>query len=110
LEPLLAEKGRQNLERQRDKNGLFTANVSGDTTAIEKIDSLRVVAKKSKVGRATVAKVKKILKKAPEKVKQECRKGTRSINSGYKQVKEAERQEQKNEELADITEDSSIGV
>jgi biotin operon repressor len=52
-------------------------------------ESLDVVAKKLGVGRATVAKVKKILRAAPEEVKQDCRRGRRTINSAYSLIRDA---------------------
>jgi len=76
--------------------------VSNDTNIKSRVDCLGAVAKDAKVGRATVAKVNKILEKAPEKIKQECREGKRTINSAYAVVREQERQEQRNEKLAEI--------
>ncbi len=45
--------------------------------------TLDAVAKKLGVGRATVAKVKKILHAAPEQVKEDCRLGKLTINAAY---------------------------
>jgi hypothetical protein len=52
-------------------------------------DTLESVAKKLGVGRATVAKAKKIIVAAPEEVKGDCRQGKRTINAAYILVQEA---------------------
>lgn len=102
LAPLLAQKGQQNIQKHypmEGEKGFKPICVSDDTH----IDSLGTIAEKSKVGRATVAKVKKILEKAPEETKQKLRKGKQSINSAYAQVQEAERQENRNISLIETT-------
>jgi hypothetical protein len=86
LEPLLSEKGRQNLERQRDEKGQFAPVVPNDTTAVEPVDTLNTIAKKSKSGRGTVAKVKKIKEKAPQDVIDKLRSGEMSIEKAYDSV------------------------
>lgn len=106
LAPLLAEKGRLNIVATYPESGQkgFQPVLVQDCTNIkpvEKVDSLGVIAEKSHVGRTNVAKVKKILEKAPEKIKKECESGKRSINSAYCKLKEVERIEQRNEALAE---------
>jgi hypothetical protein len=44
-------------------------------------ETLETVAKRLGIGRATVARAKRVLQEAPEEIKLECRKGQRTINS-----------------------------
>lgn len=101
LEPLLTEKGRQNIEATiptKGEKGFQPVLVQKCTN----IDVLKTVAVKSKTCRRNVAKYKKIREKAPEKIKQEVLNGKRSINSAYAIVKEQERQEARNAELSKV--------
>lgn len=111
---VLSEKAKQKLsekaKQQQNSFGIFrkvedtdSSQVIQDGIVKDKIDSLGFIAKDAKVGRATVAKVNKILEKAPDKIKQECREGKRTINSAYAIVREQERQEQRNDELSETT-------
>lgn len=67
---------------------------------IQPVDVKREVAKASGVSHDTVAKVKKVLEKAPEPVKEKMRSGEVSINEAYKGVRALEKAEKK----AEITE------
>ena len=86
---LLEEQARIIGERAKRTQGTRTdlTSVSLDT----KVDTLQEIADAAKVGRATVARAKKIREKAPEEVKDRVRSGEISINEAYKEIRTAER-------------------
>lgn len=82
LEPLLAEKAKEQQGRRNDLT--FVSNETN--VEFKPINTLGVIAKKSGISRATAARVKCILAKGSEELKQRARAGKTSIAHAYNVV------------------------
>ena len=87
LEPLIAKKAK---EKKRKAGGAVPQK-----SAEAPIETRGELAKVAGVSRDTIAKVKLIAAKAPEKMKEQLRKGEVSINAAAKELRSMDRREQK---------------
>jgi len=80
LEPLIAEKGKE--QQKRKPESVLQISVE------QKIDTQKELAKAAGVSHDTVHKVKTIEEKAPQEIKHRARRGEISINEAYKKTTE----------------------
>ena len=81
-----------------------TTFVKSQKSNLETFNTNKEVAKISKIGQQTLARVKKIQEKAPEEVKAKLRTGEVSINAAYKEIKKEEKKEKKETERSRLEE------
>lgn len=86
LKPLIATKAKEN----QIKSGGAVPQISA-----EPIETRKELAKVAGVSHDTISKVEKIEHKAPEIVKEKLSTGEMSINEAYKEIRKAEKEEQK---------------
>jgi len=67
------------------------------------IDTNKEIIKTTKLSHDTQSRIKKIVEKAPENIKQQLRNGDKSINEVYKDIKKEEKLQERREELAQKT-------
>ena len=91
LEPLISAKAKG---RQACGQGGVLLCQNSDK-AKDKIDTKKELAKIAGVSHDTIVRVKKIEEKAPEDVKEKLSTGEMSINEAYKEIRKAEKEEQK---------------
>ena len=97
IEPEIKEKARENqlsgLKQFQDNGPVLQKSAE----RVESIDTREEIAKVAGVSHDTVAKVSKIIEKAPEEVKQRIREGDLTINKAYNYIKRQEVQEKAKE-------------
>jgi len=89
LEPMLKDKAKENMVKSTKNN----------VVNIDKVNTREEIAKEANISTGNIAKVKKILEKAPEVVKELVRSGDISINAAHKEIV---KEEKKAERKADI--------
>ncbi len=91
LEPLISAKAKENLKTAEPgvRGGSPCQNSDNP------IDTKKELAKIAGVSHDTINRVKKIEEKAPEEVKEKLSTGEMSINEAYKEIRKAEKEEQK---------------
>ena len=90
MKPVIAAKAK---EQQIRKPADFVLQKSAEQNPI---DTRKEIAKAAGVSHDTIAKVEKIQKQAAPEIIEKVQSGEMSINEGYKQVKQAEKQQIEN--------------
>jgi len=85
LEPLYAEKAKKNMS----EGGKYKVAPIGAT-----LDTDKEISKKVGLGEGTYQRGKAILKRAPEKLKEEVKTGKKSVARGYKELRTLEKREE----------------
>lgn len=89
LKPLIAAKAKENQHEGLNQHSLCQKSDKPS------IDTKKELAKVAGVSHDTISKVEKIETKAPEEVKVKLSTGEMSINEAYKEIRKAEKEEQK---------------
>ncbi|HEY3361030.1 MAG TPA: hypothetical protein VGK06_04165 [Methanosarcina sp.] len=86
-----------NIPFQKSENPYLQSEAS--KTKVEPVNTVKTIAKDTGTSVDTVAKVKKIVEKAPEEIKQKLRTGDISINQAHKVVSMVQNDDKKDEIL-----------
>lgn len=92
LEDLFKAKAKENLKTNKD-NANNMPLLKSAKAQTQPIDTRKELAKIADVSHDTIAKVKKIEEKAPEKIKEKLTSGEITINQAYKEIKNEEKKE-----------------